>query len=187
MGLGGFSGTTNVPVGVSPASVVIGDFNSDGNQDFASANQAQARSPFAWAMAWAALAAPPMSPLVSYLKSSPSEISITTGIRILRRPTLTPTLPPFASAMAWAALAAPPRSALVLILILPASPSEISITTGIRILCPRTTAPTPHPFSWEMAWAALAPTPSLALVVVPEMSQSETSITTEPRTLLRPT
>lgn len=37
-GLGGFSGTTDVSVGANPVSIVIGDFNHDGNQDFASAN-----------------------------------------------------------------------------------------------------------------------------------------------------
>ncbi|MEO8435803.1 MAG: FG-GAP-like repeat-containing protein [Pyrinomonadaceae bacterium] len=41
-GLGGFSGTTNVSVGASPSSVAIGDFNNDGNQDFASTNQGAA-------------------------------------------------------------------------------------------------------------------------------------------------
>ena len=38
-GLGGFSGITNVSVGANPGNVAIGDFNYDGNQDFATANQ----------------------------------------------------------------------------------------------------------------------------------------------------
>src|SRR5207302_827426 len=39
-GLGGFNGTTNVSLGTGthPYSVAIGDFNNDGNQDFATAN-----------------------------------------------------------------------------------------------------------------------------------------------------
>jgi hypothetical protein len=37
-GLGGFSGSTNVAVGFSPKSIAIGDFNSDGKQDIATAN-----------------------------------------------------------------------------------------------------------------------------------------------------
>jgi hypothetical protein len=38
-GMGGFSGSTNVSVGLNPqSSLAIGDFNSDGNQDFATAN-----------------------------------------------------------------------------------------------------------------------------------------------------
>ena len=34
----GFSGTTNVNVGLGPASVAVGDFNNDGKQDFVAAN-----------------------------------------------------------------------------------------------------------------------------------------------------
>jgi len=34
-GLGGFSGSTTVSVGLGPESVVIGDFNGDGKQDLA--------------------------------------------------------------------------------------------------------------------------------------------------------
>ena len=34
-GLGGFSGTTDASVGGGPTSLAIGDFNNDGNQDFA--------------------------------------------------------------------------------------------------------------------------------------------------------
>ena len=37
-GLGGFSGTPNVPVGNGPLSVAVGDFNNDGKQDIATAN-----------------------------------------------------------------------------------------------------------------------------------------------------
>jgi hypothetical protein len=45
-GVGGFTGSTNVPVGpashpghgIQPNQIVIGDFNNDGNQDFATAN-----------------------------------------------------------------------------------------------------------------------------------------------------
>jgi hypothetical protein len=38
-GIGGFTGSTNVSVGLNPQpSLAIGDFNSDGNQDFATAN-----------------------------------------------------------------------------------------------------------------------------------------------------
>ena len=60
-GLGGFSGSTNVSVGSGPYSVAIGDFNGDGKQDLAVANVAQTQSRSAWEMAWAALAARPMS------------------------------------------------------------------------------------------------------------------------------
>ena len=38
-GLGGFSGSTNAGAGVNPHSVAIGDFNGDGMQDLAVANQ----------------------------------------------------------------------------------------------------------------------------------------------------
>ena len=37
-GVGGFTGTNNVSVGLAPASVAIGDFNNDGKQDIAAAN-----------------------------------------------------------------------------------------------------------------------------------------------------
>ena len=37
-GLGGFSGTTTVGVGLNPGSIALGDFNNDGKQDFATAD-----------------------------------------------------------------------------------------------------------------------------------------------------
>ncbi len=41
-GAGGFSGTTEVSVGTAPVSLAVGDFNNDGKQDFAAANQSAA-------------------------------------------------------------------------------------------------------------------------------------------------
>jgi hypothetical protein len=37
-GIGGFSSATNISVGTGPRGIAIGDFNNDGNQDFATAN-----------------------------------------------------------------------------------------------------------------------------------------------------